>query len=151
MAKCIVSNNGKFEVVSIDDFATPTNCILDVPNYKTTSNQFILNNDIKVSWINHKVYGQFYFCAFYNGCKIFSAESINKPQQVVGFINKYNSFDKEDLNKLVQQAQEKQKTDLELAIEALKEEKASLETQIKIYKEIQTKKEEIKELLSKLK
>ena len=51
---------------------------------------------------------------------------------------------------LALESQEKEKSELELAIEDLKSEKASLQEQIKIYKEIQTKKEEIKSLLDKL-
>ncbi len=51
---------------------------------------------------------------------------------------------------MLQEAQEKEQTALELEIEELKKEKKELEEQIKIFKAIQTKKDEIKELLAKL-
>ena len=76
--------------------------------------------------------------------------TIEKQMEVyTAFVNT-GGFSDEELETLYNEAQEKNKSNLELQIEELKAEKLKLQEQIKIFLEIQKKKEEIKDLMAKL-
>ena len=111
----------------------------------------LINTNISVSWKDYYSPRRYKVLKLlYNGAVLFEKTSITKPQLVLDVLNKYNSMSQSQLEALSVESHEKEKTDLEISIEELKTEKANLEEQIKIYKEILTKKTEIKELLSKL-
>ena len=151
MEICIVSNDNKFEAVNYTPTLKPLNCILTVPNGRTWRNAYLLiNTGIKVYWEDYYNKYNDVLKVMYEDFILFEMRNITAPQIVIDVLNKYNSISKSDLEELLKESQEKQKTALEINIEELKTEKANLEEQIKIYKEIQIKKDEIKELLSKL-
>jgi hypothetical protein len=149
---CIVINENKFEAVYYEGNNPPLNCILIAPDGTTWNNDYLLiNTNISVSWKDYYSPRRYKVLKLsYNGAVLFEKNTINKPQLVLDVLNKYCSMSQSQLEALSVESQEKEKTDLEISIEELKTERANLEEQIKIYKEIQTKKEEIKELLSKL-
>lgn len=152
MEVCIVSNNGKFEAVKYAPTLLPLNCVLVVPDGKTWKNEYLLvNTNVKVSWQDYYPYAGYRVLKIhYKNFVLFSEEKVANPQVVIDILNKYNSISKEELETMLVETQERVKTSLEQSIEDLVKEKGILEAEIKIYKEIQTKKAEIKELLAKL-
>lgn len=148
----IVINENKFEAVYYEGDNPPLNCILISPDGGTWNNDYLLiNTDIAVSWKDYYSPRRYKVLTItYNGVVLFEKNSVNKPQLVLDVLNKYNAMSQIQLEALTVESQEKEKTELEISIEELKAEKANLENQIKIYKEIQTKKDEIKVLLNKL-
>ena len=154
MAVYIVKTVNGFEAVQYESYKTPSSFVFKVleGNESHSANHFFMvETGITVSWNNYlSTSKKFILDVKYENTILFEKSGERNVQVVLDILNKFKNISKEELNELLQQAQEKQKTELELAIESLEKEKASLETQIKIYKEIQTKKEEIKELLSKL-
>lgn len=149
---CIVSSDNKFEAVYYEPLKRPLNCVLVMPDYKTWSNDyFLINTGVEVSWKGYfKEKTSKVLKAVYKGSVIFEKRGVDNIQIVIDFLNKFNNITKNELELLLQDSQEKEKAALEISIEELKEEKATLEEQMRIYKEIQKKKEEIKDLLSKL-
>lgn len=154
MAVYIVKTENGFEAVQYESYKTPSSFVFKVleGNESHSANHFFMvESGVTVSWNNYYGTPKWRMLEVkYEGITLFEKNDEKNVQVIIDILNKFKNISKEDLKELVQQVQEKQKTELELAIEALQQEKASLETQIKIYKEIQTKKEEIKELLSKI-
>lgn len=152
MEICIVNNNGKFEAVNCNPNSRPLNCVLVIPDGKTWKNEYLLvKTNVIISWQDYYNYaGYRVLKAHYKGRQLFYAHNISNPQVVIDALERFNSISNEELEGLYNDALDKQKTALELKIEELTKEKATLEEQMKIYKEIQTKKEEIKALLEKL-
>ena len=148
----IVSNNGQFEAVKSQAGETPLNCVLCIPNGKTWKNQYLLvKNKVAVSWQDYFNYtGYRVLKVHYKGIELFSAYDVCNPQVVIDILNRFNTISDEELETLYNEAQEKNKSNLELQIEELKAEKLKLQEQIKIFLEIQKKKEEIKDLMAKL-
>lgn len=150
---CIVINNdNKFEAMYYKG-NPPLNCILNAPDGSSWNNSdyLLINSGITVSWKDYYNPRRYKILKIiYNGVIIFEKGSVNKPQFVLDILNKYNSMNQSELESLAVESQEKEKTELEKAIEELKAEKENLQEQILIYKEIQAKKDEIKELLEKL-
>ena len=144
--------NNKFEAVYYEGNNRPLNCILVTPDGSTSRNDYLLiNSRVEVSWKDHFNPRRYkVLTVAFNGVVLFEKGTVNNHQLVIDVLNKYNDMIPSQLEILALESQEKEKTELELAIEDLKSEKASLQEQIKIYKEIQTKKEEIKSLLEKL-
>jgi hypothetical protein len=149
---CIVINDNKFEAVYYQGNNPPLNSILVAPDGRTWNNDYLLiNAGILVSWKDYYSPKRFKVLTItYNGVVLFEKSTVNKPQLVIDVLNKYNDMSPTQLEALAIESQEKEKTVLEISIEELQAEKATLEEQIKIYKAIQTKKEEIKALLEKL-
>lgn len=152
MEICIVSNGNKFEAINYIPSLKPLNCILIVPNGSTWKNDyFLLDNEITVSWQDYYNYKGFRVLkVIYKGATLLEKHNVTNTQLVIDVLNKYSTISKNVLEVLLKQFQEKEKTSLEITIEELKAEKAKLEEQIKIYQEIQAKKDEIKELMAKL-
>ncbi len=148
----IVINENKFEAVYYEGNNPPLNCILIAPDGSTWSNDYLLiNTNIAISWKDYYSPRRYKVLKLtYNGVVLFEKSNVTKPQLVLDVLNKYNSMSQSQLEALSFESQEKEKTVVEINIEELKAEKANLEDQIKIYKEIQTKKDEIKVLLDKL-
>ena len=71
-------------------------------------------------------------------------------QLVIDYLNKFDGLTKKEIDLLVGEAQEASKTQLELEIIALQDEKDKLQEQVAIFKQIEDKREEIKILLDKL-
>lgn len=149
---CIVANDNKYEAVYYETKELPLNCILEIPDGRTWNNDFfIFNTGVTVSWQDYyNSTGYKMLKATYKKQVLFEQNKVSKVQIVIDVLNKFSNMTKSELEKLLQESQEKKKTELEITIEELKAQKVELEEQMKIYKEIQTKKDEIKELLAKL-
>ncbi|WP_291127532.1 hypothetical protein [Flavobacterium sp. UBA7682] len=150
---CIVTKDNKFEAVYHNSFKQPLNLVLEVPDSNANDkNKFLLvNTGIEVSWNNYYGTSKWNIVEVtYKNTKLFEQNHVKNVQVVIDVLNKFNAISKSELELLLQESQEKEKTALEIIIEELKKEKEKLEEQIKIYKAIQTKKEEIKSLLNKL-
>ena len=152
MIAYIVKTDKGFEVAEFNE-KLPLTYVLEVPGSTAiTNNQYIVvESDVTVSWNNY--YGTSNWRILrvsYKSNLLFEKNGVRNNQVVIDILNKFKNISKEELNLLLQEAKEKEKTDLELQIEELKNEKAKLEDKIKIYKAIQTKKEELRELLEKL-
>lgn len=153
MGTYIVAVNNGFEAIEFENNKRPLNLVLEVPDHTANNrNNFLLvTSGVEVSWNNYYGTSRWRIVEVkYKNTIIYEANNIHKVQSVIDTLNKFKNISKKDLEDLYQDAQEKEKTELEITIEKLKLEKNKLEEQIKIYKEIQTKKEEIKELLAKL-
>jgi hypothetical protein len=152
METCIVKKGNDFEAMLYNANQRPLNLVLAVPDGKTWNNDYLLiNTDVKVSWQDYYNYqGYKVLQVWHRGVLLFEKDKVSNFQIVIDTLNKFNTISKSELKVLLQESQEKEKTALEITIEEFKAEKANLKEQIKIYKEIQTKKDEIKELLSKL-
>ncbi len=152
METCIVKNIDGFGAYSYVS-TPPLNLALKVPDSTATKDNkyFLVNTGIEVSWNNYYGTPKWRIVEVrYKNTILFSKNDIRNVQVVIDILNKYNTISKIDLEKEFHLSQEKEKTELEIEIVELKAEKATLEEQIKIYKAIQTKKEEIKALLEKL-
>lgn len=153
---CIVANNNidnKFEAMYYEANKSPLNCILELPDRETTKDKYIIiNTGVTISWINCTGYKADYneFRVIYKGEKLLYRQNIKSTQLVIEILNTYNNMTKEELELLLKELQEKEKTALEISIDALTKEKATLEKQILIYKQIKAKNDEIKDLLVKL-
>lgn len=152
MAKYIVKTENGFEAKEYNE-KPPLNYVLVVPeNYAINTNNFLLvESDVTVSWNNYYGTSNWRMVqVYYESNLLFERNGVQNIQVVIDVLNKFKNISKEELNEILQDAQEKEKSALELKIEALKVEKVKLEEQMKIYKAIQTKKEEIIGLLAKL-
>ena len=147
---CIVNNDNKFEAVYYDDHNCPLNMVLIMPDGKTWKNEYLLiNTDVYISWQDYFNYkGYMVLKATYKNKVIFEKHKISNIQIVIDTLNRFNNISLNELEKLLNKTQEKEKSDLELSIEKLKTEKNILQKQINICKEIQNKKNEIIKLLN---
>jgi hypothetical protein len=71
-------------------------------------------------------------------------------QLVIDYLNKFDGLTKNEIEKLVVEAQEVSKTQLELEIIALQEEKDKLQEKIAILMRLDEKREEVKSLINDL-
>lgn len=152
MAKYIVKTENGFEAKEYNE-KPPLNYVLVVPenNAINTNNFLLVESDVTVSWNNYYGTSNWRMVqVYYKSNLLFERNGVQNIQVVIDVLNKFKNISNEELNEILQDVQEKEKSALELKIEALKAEKVKLEEQMKIYKAIQTKKEEIKELLAKL-
>lgn len=149
---CIVITDNKFEAVYYEGNNRPLNCILLSPDGGTWNNEYLLiNAGILVSWKDFYSPKRYKVLTInYNGIVLFEKGGVSNPQFVIDVLNKYNAMSKIQLETLSLETNENIKSELEISIEELKAEKAALEEQIRIFKAIQIKKEEIKALLEKL-
>ena len=147
---CIVNNDNKFEAVYYDDHNCPLNMVLIMPDGKTWENEYLLiNTDVYISWQDYFNYkGYMVLKATYKNKVIFEKQKISNIQIVIDTLNRFNNISLNELEKLLNKTQEKEKSDLELSIEKLKSKKNILQKQINICKEIQNKKNEIIKLLN---
>lgn len=153
MATGIVKKGNEFEAIEYTGNNRPLNLVLEAPeNGAINTNDFLLiDSGVTISWNNYYGTPKWRIIEVrYKNTLIFEKNGIRNIQVVIDLLNKYMNVSKSELEELLKDAQEKEKTALEITIEELKVEKANLESQIKIYKEIQTKKEEIKSLIDKL-
>ena len=152
MAKYIVKTENGFEAKEYNE-KPPLNYVLVVPenNAINTNNFLLVESDVTVSWNNYYGTSNWRMVqVYYKSNLLFERNGVQNIQVVIDILNKFKNISNEELNEILQDAQEKEKSALELEIEELKTEKVQLEEQMKIYKTIQTKNEEIKELLAKL-
>lgn len=149
---CIVVKNNQFEAVYYEGNNRPLNCILVAPDGTTWRNEYhLINTGLDVSWKDHynpRLYKV--LTVTYDGTLLFEKRTVSNPQLVIDVLNKYKDMSPSQLEALALESQEKEKTALEICIEELKAEKDKLEKQIKIYRQIRAKKEEIKQLLNQL-
>ncbi|MCL5127305.1 chaperonin family protein RbcX [Algibacter sp. L4_22] len=75
---------------------------------------------------------------------------VSQLQNVADYLNKFNSISKEELKELYEQAQLKEKTELELRIEKLRETEKELKENIALFMEVENKGKELGKLLEKL-
>ena len=125
---------------------------MEATDISKSSNEYLLiNNGSKVAWQDYySSLGNDHLSVIYKKCVIFEHRNVRKVQIVIDVLTKFNQLSTSELDLLVQKSHENEKTEIEIIIEKLKKEKAELEEQMKIFKEIQSKKEEIKVLISKL-
>ena len=153
METCVVKKGNNFEAVQYFAGQRPLNLVLEAPENGAinTNHFFLVETEVTVSWNNYYGTPRWRIVEVrYKNTLLFEKNGVKNVQLVIDLLNKYKNISESELEVLLQESQEKEKTNLQIAIEELKTEKANLENQIKIYKEIQTKKEEIKALLDKL-
>ena len=149
----IIKKGYNFEAVHYFPTQRPLNLVLEVPEHEAikTNNFFLVENEVTVSWNNYYGTRKWRIVEVrYKNSLLFEKNGVKNVQEVIDILNKYKKISKSELEVLLIESQEKEKTELEKAIEELKAEKENLQEQILIYKEIQAKKDEIKELLEKL-
>ena len=144
--RCIVKNEN-FEVALFDVIA-PTNCVLTAPNKFDQIYLYEMSNGLVF-----KMGIQFSICMVrYEGNFIKRIEHNKNFQFLADQMNFFQNLNKSEIDNLVSTAAKaKEIKALEESIEELRAEKAELEDQIKIYKEIGPKIEELKEFFDKLK
>jgi hypothetical protein len=153
METCVVKKGNNFEAVQYFAGQRPLNLVLEAPENGAinTNNFFLVESGVTVSWNNYYGSPKWRIVEVrYKNTLLFEKNGVKNVQVVIDLLNKYKNISESELEVLLLESQEKEKTALEITIEELKAEKARLGEQIKIYKEIQTKKDEIKDLLSKL-
>lgn len=154
MAVLIIKENG-YKISNNDDDLPNAILAIQLKNYLTIPQIYqkyrLTSNDVDFHW-GYIKFGELKCESLLISYKDTELERYMKPncQLVVDYLNKYESFSKKDIEKLVKEGQEVSKTQLELEIESLQVEKESLLEQISILKKIEEKKAEIKVLLSKL-
>ncbi|GAA4059657.1 hypothetical protein [Flavobacterium chungnamense] len=150
MGKCIIKDNGYVvkELYDLTSAVLVDGSINYAPNPERLKNYRLLSNDVDFYW-GTQGFKEVTLLISYKGTELVRYENPNF-QLVIDYLNKFDSLSKKEIEALIVESQEKEKNELEIAIEELKAEKSTLEEQIKIYKAIQTKKEEIKALLEKL-
>ena len=82
--------------------------------------------------------------------KIIYSAKTNSEQQVCDFLNKFSALSKEEIEKMYQDGLHQTKSELEKEIESLQKEKADLEEEVKIIRQIRQKRKELDEWLEKL-
>lgn len=153
METCIVKKGNDFEAMHYIAGQRPLNLVLEAPENGAinTNNFFLVDSGVTISWNNYYGTPKWRMVEVrYKNTLLFEKNGVKNVQVVIDLLNKYKNISVSELEVLLLKSQEKEKTALEITIEELKVEKVKLEEQIKIYKEIQTKKAEIKDLLSKL-
>ena len=146
--KCIVKNK-YFEVKPYKTGHKPDNIIFKRDGFGRINIPYkIAQTNIDAVWNTDDSYVNTFVFQYKDHLLV----EIKDPhiQSVAEYLNKFNNISKEELKDMVVKAQQNQKTELEQQIEDLKIEKENLEDKIAIYRQVQTKKDEIKELLSKL-
>lgn len=144
---CVVKNE-TFEVVEIKNYKDPSNFVIGKYYTGIPLNYKIANTGVEVISPNSKnKTGVISF--LFDGTKLINLIDPNM-QNVADYFNKFNAISKEELDELVIEAQRNEKTTLKQEKENIKIEKENLEEKISIYHQIQNKKEEIKELMSKI-
>ena len=153
MATGIIKKGNDFEAIEYSASQRPLNLVLEAPESGAinTNNFFLVDSGVTVSWNNYYGTPRWRIVEVrYKNTLLFEKNGVKNIQVVTDLLNKYNTISENELEVLLIKSQEEEKTALEISLEALKVAKANLEEQIKIYKAIQAKKEEIKDLLSKL-
>lgn len=150
--KGIVKSKENFEFITYINNERPSNYILDEPDGTTWRNEyFLVNTGVSVSWQDYYNYkGYKVLKVKYKQVELLEQHNVHNAQIIIDTLNKFNNISKVDLEQLYQDSQIIEKSTIEISIEELKKEKAQLEEQIKIYKAIQIKKDEIKALIAKL-
>ncbi len=146
--KCIVKNKD-FEVKPYNTDHKPDNIIFKRDGYGRINISYkIAQTNIDAVWNTDDLHVNTIVFQYKDHLLV----EIKDPhiQSVAEYLNKFNNISKVELNKLLEDAQNETKSKLEQQIEDLKTEKEDLAEKIAIYRQIQTKKDEIKELLSKL-
>ena len=148
MKTCIIRNEKKFEVISLNDNENyPPNFVF---NNKDDSSSFQLaENDIRVVWLNG-YYPGYKLTFFFNGVEIKSIQNPN-IQCVCDYLNKFANLGKEELEKLYTNAQKNIKTNLEQELEDLQKQRKLLQDELSKMKQIKQKKDEILKLIDELK
>ena len=124
--------------------SSPGNCVLTRAPYGHSSFYKLVNNSIDIKW---GCSGSLVI-SFKN--QIIDSCKTKKIQQVCDYFNKYNQYADEELQKLYILSQNKTKSDLQLEIESLQQEKKEMEEEIDIYRQIKQKRQELDELLDRL-
>ena len=144
---CIIKNE-TFEVVEPKIQKDPFNFVIGIYYNDIPLNYKIANTGVEVISPNSKnKTGIIRF--LFDETELINLIDPNM-QNVADYFNKFNTISKEELDELVIEAQRNEETTLKQEIETLKIEKENLEEKISIYHQIQNKREEIKELISKL-
>jgi hypothetical protein len=153
MEICIVKKGNNFEAIQYIAGQRPLNLVLEAPENGAinTNNFFLVETEVTVSWNNYYGSPKWRIVEVrYKNTLLFEKNGVKNVQLVIDLLNKYKNISESELEVLLKESQEKEKTELEISIEELKAEKVKLEELIKVYQEIQTKKDEIKVLLTKL-
>lgn len=151
MAELIIKDNGYKISNNVDDLsfavlARGTIGIHLIPDrYKSYR---LLSNDVDFYWGN-KGFKTFTLAISYQDIELVRYENPN-CQLIIDYLNKFESLSRKEIEILVIELQEDSKTQLELEIETLKEEKEKLQEKVAILKQIEKNREELKGLLTKL-
>jgi tRNA U54 and U55 pseudouridine synthase Pus10 len=151
MAEIIIKDNGYKISTNYDDVSRAIlacggsgfNLVKD--KYKSYR---LLSNDVDFYWGN-KGFKMVTLSISYRNTELVRFENPN-CQLIIDYLNKFEGLSRKEIEVLVLESQEVSKTQLELEVEHLKEEKEKLLKKVAILKEIEEKKEELKLLLTKL-
>jgi len=145
-----IIKNENYELVRTES-PLATNCVLVLDTKNSSYNKYKLLNGLVVQInfrFDHDRNIPSSHTFNYNDVEILSGGT--NWQSLLDFLNVYGSYTSEKLKIIVRDIQNKEKSKLEVEIEALKTEKDALENKIHIYNQIDKKYEEIKKLFSKL-
>ena len=148
MGKCIVKENG-YIVQELYDFTSAVlvdGSINYSPNPERLKNYRLLSNDVDFYW-GTQGFKVVTLLISYNGTELVRYEDPNF-QLVIDYLNKFDGLTKKEIELLVVEAQEVSKTQLELEIIALQDEKDKLQEQVAILMRLEEKREEIKSLFN---
>lgn len=108
----------------------------------------MLSNDVDFYWGN-KGFKTITLSISYKDIELVRYENPN-CQLIIDYLNKFESLTRKEIEELVIESQKVSKTQLELEIESLQEQKEKLLEKIATLRQIEEKKEEIRQLLIKL-
>lgn len=160
---CIVVNDDKFVIttfyVKIDDKGNvrrllPLNLVLVEPDGRTWSQNHytLVNHNIQVSWLDYYQQSKWKCLTFtYKRVKLLEINAVPKLQVVVDALNRFKNISDKELEALYEKGLNQEKSDLEKEIEALRAEKKKLEDYKTAFYQVDSKIEELKDLLLKIK
>lgn len=152
MSVLIIKESGYKISTNVDDLTIAILAYghIGVCNIHEKYNKYrLLSNDVDFFWGFSTTPPAAILIISYKGNELLKYDNPSN-QLVIDYLNKFDGLSKKEVQELVKESQEKTKTQLELKIAALVEEKKKLMEQLTIFKQIEKKKEEIKQLLDKL-
>ena len=151
MTELIIRDNGYKISNNVDDlsFAVLARGTIGIHIIEDRYKSYrLLSNDVDFYW-GSKGFKTFTLAISYKDIELVRYENPN-CQLIIDYLNKFESLSRKEIEILVMKLQEDSKTQLELEIETLKEEKEKLQEKVAILKQIEKNREELKGLLTKL-
>lgn len=158
---CIVVNKGEFEISTYRIYTDkrgfinrelPKNLVLIEPEKTWSNNDYsIVNNGVSLTWLDYYNDSRWKFLTVtYKGTKLLEINAVRKIQIVLDALNRFKNISHEELDKVYQRALKEEKSELEKEVEKLKEEKKIFLEYHKNINEVESKMDELKELLNKI-
>ncbi len=150
MAEYIVVENGAFKVIEAEK--APLNLVLKEPNSTWSNNDYVLvENGIQISWLDYYNDSRWKCLNVkYKGVQLQEINAIRKIQIVIDALNRFKNISEEELDRLYENALNTKKSELEIEVEKLKEEKKKLIEGAKTFTEFVKKGNELLSLMKDL-